>query len=83
MGVRLARDRFQLFTPCPRRSEDVGPSVPNVNAGGREKTDVLNHLLGVRCELGKTAGCPLLLGREPAPNPTTLEELVMARGKPS
>src|SRR5689334_20517993 len=83
MGVLFTSDTFQLLIPWPRRSGDVGPTLPNVYWGGSENTDVLNQRLGVRSEPGSRAEVPLLFGREPAPKHTTLDELVMAVGKPS
>src|SRR5437868_2382885 len=68
VSLNMAKSKFAA--PCPRSSGSVRDSLPNVNAGGAIKQDVLNHLSMRDCaepdsDLAQPA---ITLGRRLPPN---------------
>src|SRR5438132_1095096 len=85
IAVVLKRAKSQLAMPAPRIVGSRRPAVPNANAGGGVKHEVLNNWLSLDCaepatDLSQPA---TTFGREPPPKELVrLEFVVSPKGNP-
>src|SRR6266581_3095694 len=79
----LNREKSRLRVPGPRTSGSVRPTLPNVNGGGWENTDVLKYRF-IRSSTGpeRAALWPLLFGRSRLFPEFDVFDVVSASGMP-